>query len=210
VAIKHSIILIPFWIQDILRRNNMDVKECIDFSKLRSVTSIDDLAQFAQLQRFRDVLLDINVGQAPVSFEDGKLLYGSLGELWHIHLGDTNHEAHQEIDSKILPLCDGIYSQLNETLIDRLFTEGSTSTQHSEPFALYELSESVLGVIINPGRFICDKKKNHNFFPSAHRKPLIAALLRVLYVYNTECEVNKTSLFKKYLELLVSDMPSST
>lgn len=209
MAIKHSIILIPFWIQDILRRNNMEMKECVDFCKLRAVTSIEDLVQFAELQNLITPLLDINSKEDAISMYDGNLLYKPLSQIWHLHLGDVQHEAHQEIDNKILPLCDGLYPQLNETLIDRLFTEGSAVSQRIEPFAIYELSESVLGVLINPGHFICDSKKKQIVFSNTHRKSLITALLRVLYVYNTECEVAETSLFRKYLELLVSEPASS-
>jgi hypothetical protein len=78
----------------------------------------------------------------------------------------------------------------------RLFSEDSRDEQHKEPFICYDLTPDVCGVVIYPGFFV---GKN-----SAKELQLafVREVLKVLYVYDTQSEVAKTSLFKRYLELL--------
>ena len=199
MSLNKEILLVPFWIQDILRRNNMELKDCLDFSKIHQVVSPNELAEFIVLQGCYGILIDMK--------NDGTIGLGAdLSRIWHVNIGDTRQELHAKIDGNILPLCDSIYPELKTSIHTRLFSEGISIPQRPNPFVVYDLSETVVGVVINPGHFICG---NNGKWSNHHQKALLDTILKVLYVYNTFSEVAKTSLFTKYLELLVAGSKSS-
>ncbi len=67
--------------------------------------------------------------------------------------------------------------------------------RYKEPFATYDLTPEVAGVVIYPGYFTTDTIQKY-------QHELIVSILKVFYVYSAYHEVCKTPFFKRYLELL--------
>ena len=50
MAVKKQIVLIPFWIPEILKRNNLPLSACLNLAKLKPIMSLNDIVGFASLQ----------------------------------------------------------------------------------------------------------------------------------------------------------------
>lgn len=187
MAIKKSVILIPYWIEETLQRNPVArLSDCLDFPKLRPLVAAADLAGFAALQKcFESVFgckeIDCDVVRA------------SLPLIWGDSLPNNNEAAYSYLWNTVCPLEDD--PTVGRDVACRLFDEGARLPRCEVPYALRDLSPTVLGVVIYPGFFVgADAFK--------HQLAVTRDVLKTLYVYDTHSEVAKTSLFKRYLELL--------
>jgi len=179
VTIKR-IVLIPFWVQDILARNKMQLADCLNVAKLKPIMALNDLLAFAALQRHIVQLVG-----APVI---GDELYW----IWAESVA-ANPELKKFLNESISVLSgDPTY---NREIQSRLFDPDAHTAQYEKPFITYDLSPEVLGVVIYPGYFT-DSGNNDL------QKSLVSAILKLLYVYEHDHKVAKTPLFKRYLELL--------
>lgn len=179
---KKQIVLIPFWIQEIMKRNNMPLAECLEFPKVKPVMALNDLVEFSALQEHMDFVLGTKFA--------GTHLYWVWAS--SIPNGNADSELMQALNSASTLSKD---ESFQKELKSRLFDTAAKSSHYKEPFITYDLSPTVVGVVIYPGFF--DRENN-----TALQKPLVEAILKVLYVYEPSHEVAKTPLFKRYLELL--------
>jgi hypothetical protein len=181
VGIRKEFVLIPYWIQETLNRNKLPMSAALDLGKLREVTSVNDLISFYTLQESFDKL----VGAPCVS---------CLFWAWEENIPMDNTELKKYYNNIVISLSSD--PSFRNDIQTRLFDEGAKQDQYKEPFALYDLSPKVTGIVIYPGHFTnkVDKKK---------QKLIIDAMLKELYVYNTQHEVANLPMFRRYLELLV-------
>jgi hypothetical protein len=181
VSVKRQIILIPYWAQEALRRNQLPLATCLDFPKLRAVMAVGDLAAFVALQ---DCLPQI------AGLRDATL--GSLVLQW-FHSVPIGSEAHQALSASVLPVAED--KSIKQELQARLFDPAAKLPQYEEPFNIYDLTPEFAGVVIYPGFY------GHR---GAGEQALgfVRAMLKALYVYEPHHEVAKTPLFRRYLSLL--------
>lgn len=182
---RKQIVLIPFWVQDVLRHNNMELKDCLDFTKIRPVLSVNDMVLFSTLQSFFEKIT-------------GAGDWLSIEAVWRKSVPEGKPELFDHFNKQICPLVGN--TAFKNELTARLFCEGVQHQHRPLPYEVHDLSAEVVGVVINPGHFVLGEHGK----PPLHQKALLTALLKVLYVYHSFHEVCQTSLFRRYLELLAS------
>lgn len=177
---KKEIVLIPHWIQETLKRNQLPLTACLELKTIRPLVALSDLIAFCALQERLEYVLGayssnylFNAWMDSFPSDDPELKNFFLTSIWSVvHDATVQKDVHE-----------------------RLFVPEARISQYEEPFITYDLTPTVLGVVIYPGFFVASSTKEL-------QRSLIAAILKVLYVYSTYSEVAKTSLFKRYLELL--------
>ena len=182
MSVKNNIVLIPYWIPEILKRKGLELKDCLDFPKLKPLLSLNDLVSFATLQEY--------YGKLTGAEEPSSLIW-----IWSASIPKDQPELSKYLWDTVSTISmDQTFKNEIET---RLFCEGSKLDQYPEPYAVQHLAPEVGGIVIYPGHFILEENSK-----PVHQKALVVSILKVLYVYNAYNEMCKTSLFKKYLELL--------
>lgn len=179
----NKVILVPHWVQETLRRNQMNLNECLDFSKIRSILSTNDLAGFLALQEFAGYLY---------GDEENFTRYPDLLAEWSEGASGENLNYLQIT----LPALANDASIVNEVKA-RLFSPESKDSRYEEAFITYDLKPSTVGVVVYPGHFVTGSKQKLEL-------PLIESILKVFYVYTPYHIVAGTDFFKKYLHLLSS------
>jgi len=187
VAKRKQMILIPYWIQDTLKRTKMPLETCLDFIKLKPILSLNDLITFSTLQEY-------------VQHVTGVSDVSTLVWTWSDSIPADQPAMSKYYWETITPM--GKDLSFRAEIWARLFDKDSDKAdgyagrnEHPVPFAVYDLSPDVCGVVIYPGFF------TDPVAPEL-RLAVVEAILKVLYVYNAPHEVASTPLFKRYLELL--------
>jgi hypothetical protein len=179
---KKTVVLIPFWIQETMKRNGLQLADCLKFEVVKPITSLNDLVLFYALQQ-RDTHL---VGK-DTYLNNG--LYGA----WANSIPADNKELLSFFTDSVTELCRDASFQAE--LDARLFCADAAQGQYKEAFDIYDLTPEVVGVVVNPGFFVGTGN-------TELQQSLVEAILKVLYVYEPSHEVAKTPLFKRFLELL--------
>lgn len=179
-----KVVLIPYWVQEALSRQNCSLADAMNFDQLVKCVNTNDLIGFLALQEFMLELAGYEVSGSALMLQ------------WMQTARDEGSES--LLTQTIIP-----FTSQPEFLDDvhvRLFTRDSQferQAHHVEPFNMYDITHDVAGVVIHPGFFTEETGSD------GYRAALIVAILKVLYAYNAYHEVASTPLFKRYLGLLV-------
>lgn len=188
-----NVVVIPWWIYDTMKRNNMRPEEVFNYEALNKVVSKADL----KLMQWIGENLDQIISKAPVKRGDADFsrltfpgLSGQPDSTWKPpkYIGDESSTWEQRF---MAPSTD-----------EDLYLE-AMSRERSARYSSTETGVTVLNVVRNTAIVVL----RNGFFQTG--KPgveasltLLRELLKVAYTYFSETEVNKTALFKRYLELL--------
>lgn len=184
MSVKRQIILIPYWIQDALRRQQLPLSTVLDFKAIRPVVPLTDLVAFVALQECWHQICGLR--------EPG---VGSLALQWFKTVGSSGTPENSDLSNTVLPLATD--PSVRKDLQARLFA-GSVRLEHQEEsFNSYDLTPEFAGAVIYPGFF-----GSHSDAKLA--RTFVRAMLKTLYVYEPHHEVAKTPLFRRYLSLLAS------
>lgn len=184
MSIKKNIVLIPYWVEDTLKRNRLPLRACLNFNELKSVMALGDLVSFTALQRYVTLC---------TGMKDASL--GSLFMLWLESIPQDNREMVEFLTNQVGKLEND--PSFATALEARLFISEAKSERYPTPFITYDLTREVAGVVIYPGFF-----GPHEPNLTGLQQELVVALLKLLYVYHAYSEVARTPLFRRYLELL--------
>lgn len=190
MSVRTSVILIPYWIAESLKRGQMQPKDCIDFRKVKSVVSTHDLMTLIAAQDITSELIGAREGGAYGGF--------ALGGLWEQSIqASITPEEKRDLESYFDIATKGDYiSEVRARLYSPEANGPTHSPTYEKPFNIYDLMPDVIGVVVNPGFFT--EKPN-----KALQLSLVEAVLKSLYVYNTPThEVATTSWFGRFMELL--------
>ncbi len=184
-VINKQFVFIPFWVENVLTRNNNSLIDVLKFSKLHSILSINDIAQLMSLQSLQEIKIIKEL-------DSNWCLFNS----WRNNTQESNSKT--ELDSVIEPL--SCSKDLQSDLLNRLSLEYApmaydVSDSGLPRYKIVDLNRDVTVVILNPGFVEFERDKLNHF-------KLISDLLKSLYVYNTISEVSSHWLFSKYLHLL--------
>lgn len=174
-------VLIPYWVKEVLRRNNLPLSTCLEFDKIRPLLSMNDLTTFLTLQNSKYFKSVTNVD-----------ITGQLSYIWGKGLIKSNSELYDVLWKSLIPMQNDI-SFINE-LNERLFGNSIKEAKFPESYAMYDITPEVFGIVIYPGHF---NNSNVNL-----QKLVLESIIEVLYRYYSFHEVAKTQFFKGYLELL--------
>ena len=178
-----QIIMIPHWVLEIMNRNQLGKADCLDYQKIKDIMSVNDQLVFCATQNENMRVMGVDY------------VSPSLAWLWSAGVPNDQATLKQYLrnDFDRMSRDDSIKQQV----IDRLFTPLATSTENSEKnsFITYDITPSVVGVVLKPGYFT--EPNNYKL-----QLEVIRSVLKILYMYETYHEVAKHSVFKRYLELL--------
>lgn len=181
MAEKKVAILIPYWIQEILKRNNLPLSTCLELDKIKSLVAINDIAKFLALQRTEYFKLITNTE-----------VFSELAYIWQD--STTDSDLHDTLWNTISPIINDL--TINKELESELFDKDSYDEAYNDPFIIYDLTPTVFGIVIYPGYFNT-KTRNVNL-----QRNVVEGVLEILYRYSAFHDVAKTEYFRKYLELM--------
>lgn len=182
MSVKRQIILIPYWIQDTLRRRGLPLATVLDFKALRQVLPLEDIATLVALQDYWGTVCGLR-----------EPCVGDVVLTWFKQVGFAGSEDNQQLSNTVIPLSKD--ASIRKDLQARLF-EGSVRLEHREdPYITYDLTPEFAGAVISPGFF--GGRSEHKLVLR-----FVQAMLKVLYVYEPHHEVAKAPLFRRYLSLL--------
>lgn len=180
---KKTAVLIPVWILETLKRNNLPLSACLDLEKIKSILSLNDLATFLSIQddRYMKLLTGVNEHLSQLSL------------IWSDGIPKSNPELKTFFWETLSVIAKD--AAFHKEITSRLFSEETNSNQYEEPFTIYDLTPEVYGIVIYPGHFITDNNIEL-------QRAVVEAILEVSYVYASFHDVARTPFFKRYLELL--------
>lgn len=182
MSIKKQIVLIPYWIQDTLKRKNISLIEAFNLPKLKDMVAQNDLIGFFSLQSEFEKLIGVR-------YTD------SLWDVWYKSIPKDNKELIKYFNDMILPISRDC--SIKEDIHGRLFSGSNKEEKYPDPFTVIDLTQDAAGIVIYPGHY-------HEQADAEQQETLIEALLKLLYIYNTHDVVARTEIFKRYLELLAN------
>ena len=172
VSIKKPL-FIPYWIKQLLVRNQLPLTASMDLPALRKVASIEDLV----------LTLCMNLNTVPI------LGYMSSEScLFSSWLKDTESEKlyHQLYDLK----------ELHEQGLEaRLYNQANFNQQHAQPYEIIDISSDVFLIVIYPGFFGSSKGPEY-------QQQLVRDYLNQWYGYNNYDTVAQSQFFEQYLKQL--------
>lgn len=189
--VDQKFILIPYWYENVLSRNDLTLVDILDYSKIRNIMSIMDIAQLAYINGESS-----NASDAIKTFKISKVL--GLRQAfcsWH---KTAQEEQRTELVS-VLPelLCS---ADLEESIVrglSRQSEDGSIiADDNNQTYKIVDLSRDVIAIVLYRG-FIDTVNSDIQSYVG-----LLMDLVEKLYQLNPVHEVNQTLLFKELIECL--------
>lgn len=178
--LKTKMIIVPYWVHETLRRNHMELREVLNFDKIRPLFSAVDLAGFMSLQAQWGCI---------VGDPDG--FYGDfeLDSAWRV--GGLNAANRNWIETTLWPLM--MDETFKAAVAERLFNGAHKRERDEHPFITYDLAPEVGAIVIYPGHFTSTKSFG------TLQDCALREILKLLYAHSAENEVAKTPWFRQYL-----------
>lgn len=171
---QKRVFLIPYWLKNTMLRNQLPLTTLLSLSKLKEVTSDEDLV----------LTLLLNEASSAAVYGAPRNT-GDLHALWTTTDGDL---------ARYIKLQDlaPVHAQ---GLQDRLFNEQTLDAQYPEPFTVQDLSQDTFLVVIYPGFFGGPQGPEHC-------NELVTTLLKLSYGYSNYEVMARDPLFQQYLSRL--------
>lgn len=168
---KH-LILVPFWIEKVLKRSNLSLTESLNYSKLLGLLSLSDLSAFLKFQ---------NCDNYSITSGENIALLSS----WE---RSCQNDERVELDSTVVPLSceEEATAYIKESFL------ANQSAKDTVPFKVVDLDREHYGVVIYPGF-------TEYILTNSNKVTFIEALLELLYKYFEIHEVSEFPIFKDYL-----------
>lgn len=176
-----SVILIPYWVEAVLKRNKLGLKDVLNYDLIRPLMSMEDLSELLSIQHSNIIQILKNI------YSD--ILLSS----WE----KTINQKHKvELDSTVIPLS---YSEEIIKNISNRFEQSINENvdDNSKSFRVVDIDRNILCVVVNKDLFTNVLDKNIE-------KELITSILKVFYVYSKVNEVSRSQIFTRYLESLTT------
>lgn len=201
-------ILIPRFVQNVLKRNKLPLSTVADFNKVRELLSVNDIVLIQTLQRgeYWKTLLSIT----PV--EDNMLHIASdmhLYDLWYASATEENKaylvnilgvlvesgQAKDEIAERLFNNDGGagdkaVVGEVSNDPIDQVTAQAQEP--ETPPYEIIDIGPKYYGIVLDSGVF-----PNREF-----SNKLIKDILRTSYLYCSQSEVAQTQLFRLYMNRL--------
>jgi hypothetical protein len=179
---RNSIYLIPYWVMAVLKRNGLKHIDILNFTKIRPILSMEDLASIEACQSLAEDLLGT-----------GDVVSASIVYEWY---SSSDQELKDTLRREIEPLAKS--PTLRDTVKERLQLEEYAPAREAL-FEVLPLEDKAVGIVLYPGIF--------SGIMYDRQFEITRALLRLLYVYEQPTDVAGHPLFRRYLDLLSSRKP---
>lgn len=173
-----SLILIPYWVEAVLKRNKLGLKDVLNYDTIRPIMSMEDLSGLLSLQHDHNIQILKNIYTS--------ILLSSWDKT-------INQKYKVELDSTVLPLS---YSE--EIIKDvslRFNSNDEINDENTNTFKVVDIDRNTLCIVLN-------KNFSSNILNKNTERELITSILKVFYVYNKVNDVSKNQIFTRYLESL--------
>ncbi len=174
------VVILPYWIKQVLQRNKLDYIDVLNFDKLRKVLSIEDFAQFLSC--------NMALGYNPLD-----KIFGDS----YIDLNWYNSPNIQELHNVILPLSQA--DTTRDAVLNRLMQADFKMPENLSETPLYRfqtLNDQTLMVFIERG--LLNAFEHRDF-----AKAMVSDHLKALYSLLPISDVSKYyRVFEHYLDLL--------
>ncbi len=179
-----SFVLVPFWVEKVLKRNNLNLSDILDYSKIRKYFSLEDLAGL--------IFVQDNLSLKP--FENLNLNTILLSS-WR----KTSGVLTSELDSGAIPLS---YSKEVSSYVKTMLCGNNETTQDVKDsvYRIVDIERNTFCIVLKEG-FIKEEGLAFNLLN------FIKDILKVFYVYHKVEDVSKEPIFRTYLELLNGSTP---
>lgn len=187
-------LFIPDWIIDSIKANKGQVTSILDFEYVKNILSPNDLAEFVYFSENASRMLMLEMTDSrtnPVkNAASDEVVSVSVLKLWN-ELRKGAPPLNSDVD-KI-----NSYIAINDcerSLTERLFAPVTLNIS-DRTFEVLSFDFGVMGVVISPGAFIPGQSDENRFL-------LIRTLVREMTRLNSQKEVARTLLMRRYIELL--------
>lgn len=180
-----QLVIVPYWIQQLLDRNKLNYIDLLDYSKMRQLMSIEDIATFMGVTS-NDGLKNTFLGR----------LNGFANFIYYRYFERASQAQREELDVVIGPLIQAETTM--RSIVERLSLDNPADKDHISSEDLYTLQVNNDGTI-----FLFVKKGILNALEDrdyAHK--LVSAYLQALYGLSPIHEVSFQDAFKLYLALI--------
>lgn len=170
-----KVIVVPAWIQRAAIRNKLNTIELLDYKKVRSILSLDDMAEWFYMNDFFKI--------------DGKELSNtSLIHLW----SNISPDAQQEISNSVLPLSgsEEIAGSANHKLS---ITNGDIGNLLSNQLFQFIRIEHILYIVLSEG-FVA------SLSDAFAKADFVKKYLKECYAMTSVADVSKLSIFDLYMK----------
>lgn len=186
---QQSFVLIPYWYENALTRNDLTLVDILDYSKIRNIMSIMDIAQLTFINGDNH-----EKGNSTESLKIKKVL--DLRQAFCNWTQTAQEEQRTELVS-VLPqlLCS---ADLGESVVKALTFDqnDNQSTEQNQTFKIVDLSRDVIAIVLYKG-FVNVINSDIQSYVG-----LLMDLLEKLYSLNPVHEVNQSPLFKELVASL--------
>ena len=182
-----EIVFVPHWMAATIRRKGMSITSLLDYSKIRQIFSLNDLAG----------LLCVQDGTGENTANNNNVIVPFSNKHWFGHLlSSWNKSATSaqalELDSTVKPLSHS--DDVRGEILSRF--EEVDDMQDDRPFfELIDVERGCVFIIMNPG-FIKGLQDPEVKFD------LVRKILKVFYVHNSVRDVSRTDMFGDYVAML--------
>lgn len=173
---EKSFVLVPFWVEDVLRRNKLPMASMLDYGKMAELMSVEDRSAFLSLQKANKIKL--------FATSYNSHLLGSWEQ-------SAQNEQKAVLDAAVVPMS---YSETSsKDTYERL--EAGDQLPEEKPWSIVDVDRNTMAIVLKPG-FVKAVTIN------SVALNLVREILRVFYGYYEVHQVSQLNLFGKYLELL--------
>lgn len=196
-----AVVLIPYWVAEAIKRAGLSMRDCVNYEKIKSCLSTNDMATFMAFQQEFATLIGVRDKNSGLAYTDElTALFQRYSDSWQpddtpssLSIPGRNKPSEEFIKVRQLAY-DPSYKQ---DIQARLYGEDNKLDHYDHAYDLVnDIAPHVVGVVVYPGYFseVTDK---------ALQLQLVEGLLKVFYgnaaaVHDTAT----TPLFKRHLELL--------
>lgn len=173
---KKSFILVPFWVEDALRRKKLPLASILDYDKMAEVMSIEDRSAFLNIQRADKIAL--------FSSSFNSCLLGSWEQ-------SARSEQKAVLDSAVVPMS---YSESASVDTYERLAIGDKRPE-SKTWEVVDFDRNIVAIVLKPG-FVEAVKID------SIALQLVEDVLAVFYGYYEVHQVSQLPIFGKYLGLL--------
>lgn len=183
-GVRVRTIILPYWIDRVLKRNKLDYIDILNYDRLRKVLSVEDFALFLAANR--------SIGQE--SFDS---IFGNSFIEFDFYCQKSNPEKSNELNNIIVPLSESetTRSALYERLLKPDF-DYQDDLSSGQLYRFQTLNDQSLLVFVERG--LLNAFENRDF-----AKAFISDYLKALYSLLPISDVsNSYTAFERYLDLL--------
>lgn len=188
-----SLVLVPYWVANRIASKNLPLNVCLDYSKMRQLFPLEELAIFVAFQKYKFGLFSkyVELDTGPSLYweqiaDDPDMLmeYNSVAELSRGDWWGGDSEEKKKFNV--------IETKTNERLsiskVDKDLIE-------PDSYSIVDFDINKYALIIKPG-FLESTENISTVFN------LVKDLLKISYMYSPVHDVSNTSVFRAYVKLL--------